>query len=68
MSNGKKRSLVGQKISCSRKVRYHSEAAAKHFGDKVNLRAYPCPICKQYHLTSEGTGGYYGRKYKAGSR
>ena len=52
---------VNEKMVCKKKVRFTSEAAAKSALKKINLtwklkkpsRAYKCPVCSDWHLTSQ---------------
>ena len=37
---------------CKRKKRFYSWDEAEKWGKKVGLRAYYCPICDGYHLSS----------------
>ena len=37
---------------CDRKMDYNTLSAANRFGTSRNLRAYECPFCHCWHLTS----------------
>jgi len=44
--------LEKQRDKCARKKRYADEVAANFFAAADGLRAYPCPVCSGWHLTS----------------
>lgn len=48
--------------ACARKVRYYSEESVI-FNTGGLLRPYKCPVCGQWHGSSEGAIGY-GRKQR----
>jgi hypothetical protein len=43
-----------QKKICRRKKPYESEEAAQFFAQADGLAPYHCPMCKLWHLTSNG--------------
>lgn len=48
---GKGRYLKAAERACARKARFETAAAAESFVD-YRYRAYRCPVCGAYHLTS----------------
>lgn len=50
---GKGRYLKNAERACTRKARFETAAAAEAFSE-YRYRAYHCPVCHGYHLTSQG--------------
>lgn len=48
---GRGRYLKEAEKACSRKARFETAAAAEAFAE-YRFRAYLCPVCRHYHLTS----------------
>lgn len=42
-----------QKAQCKRKRTYNTRMAAIFFAEADGLRAYRCPVCNKWHLTSQ---------------
>ena len=49
----KERSLSANRRTCRRKKAFPTQAAANRMGLPLNQRAYLCPVCHCWHLTSD---------------